>query len=256
MKRNIVLIIVLIFSGVLTIGAYGQDYKSDSAWKHSRKNTIRYNVSSPLIYGFDKSLILGYERLLSPKRSFSINAGTVALPKITSIGNDSITFNKDVKNTGYNISFDYRFYLAKENKFAAPRGIYIGPWYSYNRFIRDNTWNLINVSGSQKNATTNANFDIHSFGVELGYQFVFWDRLAVDLVMLGPGMGFYKVDAKFDSNLTAEEREQLQQLLTDALENKFPGMNFVLDNQELDANGTLNVTSLGFRYLIHIGFRF
>jgi hypothetical protein len=237
-------------------GAYSQDYKSDSAWKHSRKNIIRYNVSSPLIYGFDKSLILGYERILSPKRSISINAGTVALPKVTSIGNDSITFNTDVKNTGYNISLDYRFYLAKENKYAAPRGIYIGPWYSYNQFRRDNTWNIINVNGSQKNITANSKMGIHSFGIELGYQFVFWDRLAVDLVMIGPGMGLYKVDAKFDSNLTDAEREQLGDLLTDALENKFPGMNFVLDNKELDAQGALNTTSLGYRYLIHIGFKF
>jgi hypothetical protein len=256
MKTKMIFGLLICLAGFGIQDVLGQELNKDSLWKHTRKNTIRYNVSSPMLYGFDKSLILGYERLLSLKRSFSINVGTVALPKITTIGNDSISFNKDVKNSGYNVSFDYRFYLAKENKFSAPRGVYIGPWYSYNRFIRDNTWDLLSANGSKKSATANANFDVHSFGAELGYQFVFWDRLAVDLVMIGPGMGIYKVNAKFDSNLTTEEREQLQQLLTDALENKFPGMNFVLDNKELDANGTLNVTSLGFRYLIHIGFRF
>jgi opacity protein-like surface antigen len=256
MKTKMVFGVLICLAGFGFQDVFGQELNKDSLWKHTKKNTIRYNVSSPLIYGFDKSLIFGYERLLSPRRSFSINAGTVALPKVTNIGTDSISFNKDVKNSGYNISLDYRFYLAKENKFTAPRGVYIGPWYSYNRFKRDNTWDLLKADGGNKNVTTNANMDIHSFGVELGYQFVFWDRLAVDLVMIGPGMGLYKVNAKFDSNLTTEEREQLQQLLTDALENKFPGMNFVLDNKELDANGTLNVTSLGFRYLIHIGFRF
>ncbi len=33
-------------------------------------------------------------------------------------------------------------------------------------------------------------------------------------------------------------------------------MDIVFEDQELDANGRLNVTSLGFRYVIHIGFNF
>lgn len=235
---------------------FGQDYKSDSVWKHSRKNVIRYNISSALLYGMDKAVIVGYERMLKPNQSISFNVGTVALPKLTTIGNDSITFNKDVKNNGFNTSLDYRFYLGKINKYNGPRGVYIGPWYSYNRFNRENTWNIKQVSGNPKNITANTELNIHSFGVELGYQFVFWDRLAIDLVMIGPGMGIYNVNAKFDSNLTTQEREQLQQLLTDALENKFPGMDFVFDGKELDASGALNVTSLGYRYIIHIGFRF
>jgi hypothetical protein len=234
----------------------GQEVNKDSLWKQTRKNTIRYNISSPLLYGFNKSLILGYERLVNSRQSFSLNAGTVALPKITNIGTDSFTFNKDLKNKGYNISVDYRFYLAKENKFAAPRGVYIGPWYSFNRFTRDNKWDFNSASGIKNAATSNMAMNIHSFGVEMGYQFVFWDRLALDFVMIGPGMGLYKVNATFDSNLTTEEREQLQQALTEVLKNKFPGMNFVFDNKQLDANGALSTTSLGYRYIIHIGYRF
>jgi len=256
MKRNIILSIIISLTSFSIISVSGQDYKSDSAWKHSRKNIVRYNISSALLYGFDKGVIFGYERMLKPNQSISFNVGTVALPKLTTIGLDSVTFNKDVKNSGFNTSLDYRFYLGKLNKYNGPRGVYIGPWYSYNRFNRENTWNLLQSSGSSKNITANTDFNIHSFGIELGYQFVFWDRMTLDLVMVGPGMGLYKVNAKFDSNLTTEEREQLQQALTDALENKFPGMDFVLDNQQLDANGALNVTSLGYRYIIHIGFRF
>lgn len=237
-------------------GVFGQELNKDSLWKHTRKNIVRYNLSSALIFGFSKSLILGYERVLKPNQSISFNAGTVALPKLTTIGTDSVTFNKDVKNNGFNVSLDYRFYLNKINKYNAPRGVYIGPWYSYNRFKRENTWDLINSNGSSKNIMANTDFNIHSFGFELGYQFIFWDRLALDLVMVGPGMGIYNVNAKFDSNLTPAEREKLQEVLTDALENKFPGMNFVFDDQQLNANGSLNVTSLGYRYIIHIGFRF
>ena len=256
MKRNIIVSFILCLATMPIMGVYAQDYKSDSAWKHSRKNIIRYNVSSALLYGFDKAVIFGYERMLKPNQSISLNMGTVALPKLTTIGTDSVTFNKDVKNSGFNTSLDYRFYLSKLNKYNAPRGVYIGPWYSYNRFSRENKWDLLQSNSGTKSVTANTDLNIHSFGFQLGYQFVFWDRMTLDLVMIGPGMGLYKVNAKFDSNLTTEEREQLQEVLTDALENKFPGMDFVFDGKELDANGALNVTSLGYRYIVHIGFRF
>lgn len=235
--------------------ANGQDYKSDSSWKHSHKNIVRYNLSSALLFGIDKTFILGYERILKPNQSISINAGSIVLPKIASISTDSFSLGKNLKNKGYNISLDYRFYLGKLNKYNAPRGVYIGPWYSFNRFMRDNQWDFVR-NANQRTATTNTEFNIHSFGVELGYQFVFWDRFALDLVMVGPGMGIYNVKAKFDSDLTEGEKEQLRQAVSDVISNRFPGMNYVLDGQELDGNGKLGVTSLGFRYIIHIGFSF
>jgi len=255
MKRNILLSIILFLSCFSKLDLYAQDYKSDSAWKHARKNIVRYNVSSALLFGIDKTFILGYERLLKPNQSISMNAGSIVLPKIASISTDSFSMGNDLKNTGYNISLDYRFYLNKLNKYNAPRGVYIGPWYSFNRFSRENSWEFKN-SGGQKFTTTNTDFNIHSFGVELGYQFIFWDRLALDLVMVGPGMGLYNVNSKFGTNLTEEQQEQLRQALSDVISNRFPGMNYVLDGKELDANGKLNVTSLGFRYIIHIGFSF
>ena len=255
MKRNTFLYIMIFLACFSIIGAYGQDYKSDSAWKHSHKNIVRYNLSSALLFGIDKTLILGYERVLKPNQSISINAGKIVLPKIASISTDSFSLGKNLKNKGYNLSLDYRFYLRKQNKYNAPRGVYIGPWYSFNRFMRDNNWDFVNNS-IQRTATTKTEFNIHSFGAELGYQFVFWNRLALDLVMIGPGMGVYNVKAKFDSNLTDGEKEQLRQALSNVISNRFPGMNYVLDGKELDGNGKLNVTSLGFRYIIHIGFSF
>jgi hypothetical protein len=255
MKRKIILNTLFCLTSFFIMDVYGQDYKSDSAWKKSHKNIVRYNLSSALLFGIDKTFILGYERVLKPTQSISINAGSIVLPKIASISTDSFTLGKDLKNKGYNISLDYRFYLGKVNKFNAPRGVYIGPWYSYNRFMRDNNWDFIN-SSNQRSATTNTELNIHSFGAELGYQFILWNRLALDFVMIGPGMGVYNVKAKFDSNLTEGEKEQLRQVLADVISNKFPGMNYVFDGKEFNGNGKLNVTSLGFRYLIHIGFSF
>src|SRR5215475_2179692 len=87
------------------------------------KNVIRYNLSSALIFGINRYVVFGYERVIRKNQSISINVGGVALPKLISINTDSFSLQKDTKNNGVNFSVDYRFYLGKENKYPAPRGV-------------------------------------------------------------------------------------------------------------------------------------
>lgn len=232
--------------------------KSDTAysWKTAKKNVVRYNLSSALIFGFDKTIILGYERLLKPNQSFSINAGQTALPKIVNLDFDSLKFNADGKNTGFNISFDYRFYLNKLNRYNAPRGVYIGPYYSFNQWRRENDISFTTANNSQKLAKSELDFNLNMMGAELGYQFVFWNKVSLDLVLIGPGVGFYNIKAKAEGNLTDAERERLEDALVEIIEERFPGMNYVLSDQEFKGSGTIRTSSVGFRYLIHIGFVF
>src|SRR3954471_16621462 len=112
--------------------SYAQGPKDSSTITY--KNVVRYNLSGALLFGFSKYIVLGYERVLSPKSSISVNFGTAALPKIISLVTDSFQTKKEGKRKGFNVSIDYRFYLSKETKFAAPHGVYIGPYYSYNHF--------------------------------------------------------------------------------------------------------------------------
>lgn len=249
--RYLFILLVAVFS---INAAYSQTIK-DSTWKSARKNIIRYNLSSALLFGFDKSMIFGYERVLSPRRSFSVNFGKAGLPKLITIVTDSFSVNKDVKNTGFNFSVDYRFYLRDINKYGAPRGIYIGPYYSFNKVNRTNDWNANSSSGSRV-VSTEADMNINVVGFELGYQFIFWNRLAIDLVMIGPGLGWYKLEATAKGNLNLGEREQLLDAVQDIIQQKFPGMNYVLADQKLSATGTVKTTTIGYRYLIHVGFNF
>src|SRR5262249_22689545 len=124
--------------------------------------------------------------------------------------------SKDQKRSGLNFSIDYRFYLAKENKFKAPHGLYIGPYYSYNKFTNEVQWARKTTSTSS-NITSNTKFNIHTVGFELGYQFIFWNRLAIDLVLAGPGLGFYDYKASFDSNIDPAKKEQIQEGLKQLL---------------------------------------
>lgn len=255
--KKLSLIIFATMVGILVSSpAFVQDWKSDSAWKKARKNIIRYNLSSAALFGFDKAIIFGYERVLSPKQSFSINIGQAGLPKFLVVETDSFTLGKDLKSSGFNISADYRFYLQKENKYNAPRGVYIGPFYSYNSWKRENSWDFTGSATDQKLVTTESDFSLHTIGFELGYQFVFWDRLALDMVLIGPGIGWYDIQAKAEGNLSDAERDQVLDALQDLLQQRFPGMNYVLSDKEFNANGRIKTTSIGFRYLIHIGFRF
>ncbi|MBO9202112.1 MULTISPECIES: DUF3575 domain-containing protein [Niastella] len=219
------------------------------------KNIIRYNLSGGLLFGIDHYIVFGYERVLSPKRSISVNFGKASMPKLVSISTDSFQVNKDQKRSGLNFSIDYRFYLARENKFRAPHGLYIGPYYSYNRFTNDVKWTS-KSSSSSSDVAVDTKFNIHTVGFELGYQFIFWKRLALDLVLVGPGLGFYDYKATINSNIDPAKREQIQEGLKQLLTQKFPGMNYVFSDQEIDANGVMRTNTIGYRYIVHIGFNF
>jgi hypothetical protein len=255
MRKKYLLSILICSLALISMDGFSQT-DTGYSWKTAKKNIVRYNLSSALLFGFDKTIILGYERLLKPNQSFSINAGTTALPKLVNLNFDSLDFKSDAKNSGFNLSFDYRFYLNKVNRYNAPRGVYIGPYYSFNQWNRENDISFLTTAGSEKLAKSEMDFNLHMMGAELGYQFVFWKKATLDLVLIGPGVGFYNIKSKAEGNLSEAERERLEQALIEVISEKFPGMNYVLSDQEFSGSGTLRTSALGFRYLIHIGFLF
>lgn len=244
------------FLSLLTVLVSTAEAQVDSSKQiHQYKNVIRYNLSGALLFGIDRYVVFGYERVIKPRQTISVNFGGAALPKLVSINTDSFSLQKDKKNNGYNFSVDYRFYLAKENKYLPPHGLYIGPYYSFNHFTRDNQWDFKNTSNSSF-VDSHSTFIVNTVGFELGYQFILWKRLALDMVMVGPGMGFYNYKVTFDSNLTPEEKQQLLDGLQQLLTQKFPGMNFVFSDKHINSDGVMKTNTLGYRYIIHIGFNF
>jgi hypothetical protein len=228
----------------------------DSSAMHEKtyKNVIRYDLSGGLLFGIDKYVVFGYERVIGAHQSMSINIGPASLPKFVAIVTDSFSLSKDTKRSGFNVSIDYRFYLAKENKYAPPHGLYIGPYVSFNKFNRGNDWNK--DSSSQNVITTNTDLKILTIGGEIGYQFIVWKRLAIDLVMIGPGVSYYNLHSSIDNTLSQASKEQLQSALKQLLTQKFPGMNYVFSDKQFDASGNIRTWSAGYRYIIHIGFVF
>ena len=243
-----IILVVIILSGLQQTGAAQDTTKS-------LKNTILFNLTNPLIFG--SSYILGYERVLNHRHSFSINIGTTSFPGSDRRETDSLKVNDVDDKSGMNISADFRFYLAKENKYAAPRGVYIGPYYSYNNFARDHSWILKSTNGgAPMQVNSELRLNVHTIGFELGYQFVFWDRLALNMILLGPGISAYNFKASIGSNLSQADKEKLFEAINDALADKFPGYDIAIDQGEFQKKGSTNSTSLGYRYMVQIGFRF
>ena len=79
---------LLLFPIFSSTGQQAFSQFSDSA-SHQQKNVIRYNLSGALLFGADKYIVLGYERVLSPRKSVSVNFGTAAMPKLFTITTDS-----------------------------------------------------------------------------------------------------------------------------------------------------------------------
>lgn len=226
--------------------------------KKERKNIVRFNLSNPVILN-TKCLVFGYERVIGKHQSFSVNFGQISLPQPYAFSKDRDGKRYELKSSstemGFHISADYRFYLKKENKFNAPHGVYIAPYYSFNYFERENTWALTS-NGVTGNLISNFTFNMHTVGGELGYQFILWKRVALDLILFGPGISHYSIKTTFNTELEPGEKTEMLQELGDALRERIPGFDLVFDGAEYQRSGTNSTMAMGFRYMVHLGFNF
>jgi hypothetical protein len=227
--------------------------KDTTVLKKEFKNTVRLNISTPLIFG-DRNLIFGYERMVGHNQSFSVNFGAFGLPNFIS-ESDSLTVSRKEKNKGFNVSVDYRIYLTSENRYHAPHGLYIGPYYSFNHMFRENTW-MFDSRLYTGNIDATLDINVHTAGVELGYQFIFFKRLALDLVLTGPGIANYSLKIGTLTNLAPQQRNELLTAIAQNIKEKIPVLNNALNGQSYKENSGVTVWDIGYRYLIHVGYRF
>jgi len=245
-----ILLQFFILSGSKTI--YGQEEKQQ---EKNLKNTIKLNITNPMIFG-TQCYMVGYERTVGNHQSFSVNIGRFSLPRIFNINTDSIKeLSKSTNSRGFHISGDYRFYLSKENKYNSPHGVYIGPYATYNSYNRDFSLSA-NTQSFTGDLNAKFNFNVATVGFQLGYQFVFWKRVSLDMVLFGPGIAAYKIKTELSTTLDPDQESQLFQKINDGLKAKIPGYDLVLHPGSFEKTGTLNTTSAGFRYIVMLGIRF
>jgi hypothetical protein len=245
-------ILLLVMAGIAFPPCSGQEKDSVKVYKNL-KNTVRINLTNPMIFG-DKFNVIGYERVISDYQTASIGMGRFSFPKFSLIDRDSIRMERNYEDKGFNLSLDYRFYLQKENRHKAPRGVYIGPFYAYNYFSRENHWEF-NMTSLSTNVDTKTVMNMHAIGFQLGYQFIFWNRVTLDMILVGPAMWFFNLNTDVSTSLTPENEELLFETINDALHEKFPNSTMVIDGS-FKKKGSFSTKTFGYRYMFNLGFRF
>jgi hypothetical protein len=241
--------VLITIIGLLPLPCHGQ---ADTV--KSFKNTIRVNLTNPMLFGSDCNII-GYERVIKDYQTASISFGRMGFPKFNGFDTDSLGIKNQYKDKGFNLAFDYRFYLQKENKYKAPKGIYLGPYYAYNYISRDITWD-VNTTNFTGEVNTDIKLTANLVGLQLGYQFVLWKRMSIDMILMGPGLWFLGLKTDFDTSMPPEDEAMLLEKINEMLKEKFPGSDLVLQGGGFEAKKTTNTSSMGFRYMINLGFRF
>jgi hypothetical protein len=246
-KSAFVLILLFFIASCLNLNAQEDGLKN-------YKNTVSVNISNPMLFG-EKYNVIGYERVIKDHQTVYGSIGRFAFPKFVDLFNDSVGIKNEYHDHGFHIAFDYRFYLKSENKFSAPRGIYLGPYYAFNYLTREMTWDL---NTSDYTGEVKSNFDLMAnlIGVQLGYQFVFWNRLSVDIILAGPGLWFFNLKTDFDNDLLPEDEAMLLEELNDMLKERFPGSDFVIEGGGFESSRVTHTAAMGFRYMVNVGFRF
>jgi hypothetical protein len=243
------LVLVTLF---LTVTVYSQDTNSVQL---ERKNSVKVNITNPMIFG-KNAFVFGYERTIGNHQSFSVNMGKFSMPKLFSIGTDSIIDNSSNRSSkGISLSGDYRFYLANENKYNSPHGIYIGPYFAFNKFSRQFEL-TVNSNAFKGQINTDFSFRAATMGFQLGYQFIFWNRVSLDMILFGPGISFYKLNAGLSTTFDPNQEAALFKKINDVLQEKIPGYSLAVKPGSFEKTGSGNTTGAGYRYVVMIGFRF
>lgn len=227
----------------------------DSLAHSNRLNTIRWNPTPMVLIG-PKSIVFGYERIVKPNQSISINLGSLVKAPFTNDDGEEVHLLEEHNTGGFLGSIDYRFYFKNRNKRLAPDGVYWGPYTSFYNLWFDGSSEILENGISVNTVYFDANLKMISLGAQIGYQFVIKDRFTVDMVLMGPSYSYYTADLGFKADVELDEDSDFYKDMHDLLESISPGLSSILEKHELTSSGKLNFSYYGFRYLVQVGYRF
>ncbi len=228
-----------------------QAQKGDTAW---RRSTIKIDMTSYWLYR--NALMFSYERVVKnkPYQTWTITAGLQQFPNLIGSIDDTVSVKRQTKASGFKFGGEYRFYLKKENKYGAPRGVYIGPYTSYHHYFNGRSIE-VNNNGTVEAGNLETNLDILNIGVQLGYQFVLNNRWTIDLVFIGPSVSNYKFKAKLDGSFSFDADDITNEVILDMMD-KYPGFKDLINGGDFASQGKVNKWGYGYRYQLQIGYHF
>jgi outer membrane autotransporter protein len=218
-----------------------------------RRNTIKLDITSHWL--FQNAFMFSYERVTKnkPYQTWGITAGVQQFP---SLGGDlgGVKVKREYDASGIKLGGEYRFYLMKENKYKAPRGVYLGPYTTFHNYSNARSIEVDN-DGTLESANLKTDLNVTNIGVQLGYQFVLNNRWTIDMVFVGPSISNYRFKANVDGNFTFDPDDITNEVLL-ALMDKYPGFSELINEGELVSKGKINTWAYGYRYQLQIGYHF
>jgi hypothetical protein len=218
------------------------------------KNVIKFNPT-PMILWNAKNLTFSYERILSPSQSISLELGYLVFSKLIEDSLIDLVNANSHEDFGLNATVEYRFYLTKLSTRPIPAGLYIGPYLTYYHYQFKNGLDIFPAT-IDTTGTLEGNYWSFNLGVELGYQFVFWKRVTLDLVLVGPSISYYGGKTVVTGNFDASQVQEINEELYDKLVERYPAFATMSLDKTFQQTGKLDIFRLGFRYLLQIGFHF
>ena len=253
MKKFVVLFIVCSILSTLS----GSGRNVDTLVIHRDpvyKNVIKLNPT-PMMLWNKKNVTFSYERIVKPNQSFTVGLGYLVFNNLL---DDTIlnTFtNTTREKNGLNFSFEYRFYMNKRNSRTIPDGLYLAPFFSCYLYKFKNELDVVD-SPEEDFAELSGGFYALNFGGALGYQFVLWKRMTIDLILIGPAVSYYGGKINIKGDLELSEIEDINKELYDKIKEKYPLVDDILVDKTFEQKGKVDILSIGYRYLIQIGFLF
>lgn len=225
---------------------------ADTANRFRASNVIRFNPTPMLVWGNLRNITFSYEHTVKADQSFAVQAGYLEFSPVFSDTLLQFSASESSARFGMNLAADYRFYPAKLNKFNAPRGLYLGGYISYYGFRTARDIEMLK-SDPVRTGTLKMDFNYINLGFELGYQFIFWNHFAVDLLMFGPSFTATLNSLNYDGALTDADKQKILDRLKEVGKEEFPLLQGRLgldgEKQSLDFR-------LFFRYAVMVGYRF
>jgi len=255
MKKLLTISIIAGFIALAIPATAQKGYTIPDSVKY-HKNVIKWNLT-PFLLWSKKNINIGYERVLSPYRSFSVNVGYFELPALFKGLTDSLKIESSNKKSGFSVSGDYRYYFKNRNKNMAPDGLYWGIFASCYHYQFENDITVISSPVIQGNLQFGANINIFNAGVELGYQFVLWkDRMTIDLIFMGPSLSMYAKKFTLGGTGEIDNEDEYLKAIYDILSSTIPGFDQLTQEGKLSTSGVNMSMGFGLRYMIQVGFRF
>jgi len=245
--------LILLFLIPFTLLA-GKNDSVSSPRQPYHKNVIKFNPT-PMLLWSNKNVTFSYERILYPKQSIAITVGYLEFPSLFTDTIGSLLAITSREKYGINLALEYRFYLGKRNSRPIPDGVYLAPYASFYGYHFKNNVDLMHTVLDSAGAVE-GNFYIFNVGVELGYQFVLWKRLTLDFVVIGPAISYYGGRVDITGNMNLEQLQEINADLYNKLKEKYPLIGDFVVNKSFKQDGKLDLFSVGFRYLVQIGFHF